>query len=177
LSQSEAWTSRSAEALRLPVRALATAAVRRAQHCGRCRAALAAVRSISAVDSDRSALDSDRSAVDTDRSAVDFPTAVRSSRTAVRSIFTPYTAVDFYRSAVVSPRSAGAFYPAVRSANTAQGDRSAVEFPRTATSPSSRAPPSCFEPPSYIVFINCSEMLGGLRRLLRALSTWMIPDS
>ena len=40
--------------------------------------------------------------------------------------------------------------PAVRSASTAQGDRSAVESPRTATSPSSRAPPSCFEPPSYV---------------------------
>ena len=66
---------------------------------------------------------------------------MRSIPTAVRSISD--------RSAVVSPRSAGAFYPAVRSANTAQGDRSAVEFPCTATSPSCRDPPSCFEPPSY----------------------------
>ena len=63
--------------------------------------------------------------------------AVRSILTAVRSIFTPHC---------------GRFPPfstAVRSANTAQGYRSAVEFRRTATSPSNRAPPSYWETPSY----------------------------
>ena len=43
------------------------------------------------------------------------------------------------------------FSTAVRSANTAQGYRSAVEFRRTATSPSNRAPPSYWETPSYYI--------------------------
>ena len=88
-----------------------------------------------------------------------FPTAVRSiPRDAVRSI-SDRSAVDSDRSAVDFRPQCGRFPPqcgsvlsrsaVLRSANTAQGDRSAVEFPRTATSPSSRAPPSCFEPPSY----------------------------
>ena len=66
------------------------------------------------------------------RTALDF-TALR-SRTAL-----DFTAVRS-RNAVENP--------AVRSASTAQGDRSAVESPRTATSPSNRAPPSCLETPS-----------------------------
>ena len=117
-----------------------------ATHCGPIDRSAAAERAVrrrtavdfrrTAVDFDRSAVDSHRSAVDIDRSAVDFHAALRSILTALRSIFTPHCGRF--------PQ----FSTALRSANTAQGYRSAVEFRRTATSPSNRAPPSYWETPS-----------------------------
>ena len=66
---------------------------------------------------------SDRSAVVSHRSAVDFHTALRSIFTAVRS-----------------------FPPAVRKSSAVDLDRTGAE---QCGSPSSRAPPSCLETPSY----------------------------
>ena len=126
-------------------------AARRETHggelCGRLRRAhRSAVDSDrSAVDSLRSAVDPDRSAVDSDRSAVDFPTAVR-------SVFCR-SAVDFHtalRSIFTAVRS---FPPAVRKSSAVDLDRTGVA---QCGSPSSRAPPSCFEPPSYPSLAVCS---------------------